>query len=130
MKQIDPDELTLAQVWKLHLEQWKWIVEQIDAGSELRVTDLKDQWMKLHGLEDCVLHDCFFCHYTRHTDIDGSLWIDCSRCPGRQVNRKFRCENKTYHYFNHPHAFLRKSRELNAQRLAQKRQARAARAKK
>ena len=44
-------KLTLNQTWVLCLKMWKWIAEQVKAGNEDDIEDLKEQWLKKNGWE-------------------------------------------------------------------------------
>jgi len=110
-------KLTLAKTWQLCLRQWKWIVEQIEAGTELDVCDLKRQWMNKKGFKKHVIKDdCFFCEYVCQYEVHSCE----DNCPGTQINKRFNCCASTYHYQRKPKLFYKKLLELNEKRKAKK----------
>ena len=110
--------LTLDMAWDLCLEQWAWIKAQIEAGSNLSVNALKDQWCKGNGYEGvrCV---CFFCEYVvhQHSRIAPRR---CGNCPGKLVDPEFHCNNKEYHHCYKPLEFHAELVRLNKIRLGLK----------
>lgn len=104
--------LTLNQAWTLCLEQWAWIIEQLDAGSKESIADLKAKWIDKEGYK--VHSDCFFCQYDPCTA--GSM---CQECPGILVSPKLKhhwCTNKSYCWCDKPRKFYAKLLELNEKR--------------
>jgi hypothetical protein len=109
--------LTLNQTWTLCLKMWKWIAEhwvEIEDGVET----LKAQWLKDNGYEydDWPNSCCFFCEYAMQKSSDKDFWECCDFCPGRLVNKRFNCFNKTYCFHMYPLKFYKKLLELNRKR--------------
>lgn len=104
-------ELSLDRAWELCMEQWPWIIEEIEAdmGS---VSHLKAKWVKRNGFK-CVMANCFFCEYAHQRDKQFYTKGDCKDCPGKKVDKNFDCENSEYHYTNDPIAFWHKIQEMN-----------------
>lgn len=95
---------TLNQTWILCLRMWRWIVKQIEKGSEFSIVALKSRWLRRNGFEDNnVAGDCFFC------DTASS----CSSCPGRLVDPDFDCDAAAYDYLTNPTGFLKELLRLN-----------------
>ncbi len=107
-------KLTLDETWELCLKMWKWINESTKAGSRHNVRQLKEMWTTGNGFV-FMEEDCFFCEY----DIRRESQI-CRLCPGKKVDKTFKCENPIYHYENNPIKFYEKLVELNKIRLAKK----------
>ena len=110
-------KLTLNQAWKLCLRQWKWIIAELDRrekkgqvlDEDFDIDDLKSLWMEKKS--SGILCNCFFCQYSKNNNDES-----CSDCPGKLVNRRFDCFNKTYHYMDKPRKFYAKLLELDAKR--------------
>ena len=92
--------LTLNRVWIMCLAQWKWIIEQLDAGSEKGIYDLKKEWFRLYGKGTEPCSYCYFCEYdVRHSNGN------CSCCPIKLVNPNLVCQSKGFHFEINPHKF-------------------------
>jgi len=110
-------KLTLNQAWSKCLKQWKYIVENLDSGEPVYV--LKEKYIEEHESE-YINANCYFCEYNvQHRRIDEFV-CKCKYCPGKLVNRRFSCDNVTYHYHDKPRAFYKKLLALNAKRKAKK----------
>ena len=107
--------LTLDETWKLCLSMWRWIAKMIREGSELFVSELKDQWLRDHGYEHEVWLTCFFCGYIHHPKRTCD-----TNCPARMIDRNFNCHNPDYDYQSKPIAFYNKIVSLNRKRLAKR----------
>ena len=109
-------KLTLNQTWTLCLRQWKWIIEQLDKGSdetnENSVVLLKLKWAKQNGYENKISAACFFCEYVSRRGLDCAT----KECPGQLVSQQFQCENSSYAYYSKPRKFYKKLLELNEKR--------------
>jgi len=118
---------TLDEVWRLNLEQWKWISEQYQRyerqgktahPATVVVRLLKAQWVKDYGAE--IAEDsCFFCAY----DLQEGLAVDsaaCEYCPGRLVDADFHCCRPEYAWDEKPVAFYQKLVELDTKRKGAK----------
>ena len=103
-------KLSLDETWEKCLLMWRWIVRQ---RCPRNVNTLKEKWLDKNGFDYNIESDCFFCEY-------GNRYSSCFSCPGKKVERVFRCCNENYHYFRKPAAFLKKITELNKIRLAKK----------
>lgn len=103
-------KLTLERTWTECLRLWKWVKEQIEAGSKKTVWELKEEWMKRNNYSDIAQCNCFFCHYDARNEMN------CDFCPGRLVDKTFDCENKSYAWHDKPIAFYKKLLELNRKR--------------
>jgi len=109
------NKLTLAQTWKLCLQMWKWIVKEIEKGTDLSVESLKQEWIDEHGYK-AIENDCFFCDYGgSNMGYEGDA-SGCTNCPGRAVSKRFSCCAKSYHYYHKPKKFYQKLLELDAER--------------
>lgn len=107
--------MTLDKTWKECLRMWKWIVKQIDKGTDESIGTLKVQWLDEHGYgNNNIQAGCFFCHYITEKSED------CSICPGYLVDKKFSCQNKTYDYEYKPKKFYKKLLELDTKRRRKK----------
>jgi len=117
---------TLDEVWRLCLEQWKWVSEQYQryerqgktAHPAVVVARLKAQWVKDHGVE--IGEDsCFFCAYDLQEGpaVDGCA---CEYCPGRLVDAHFQCCRPEYAWDEKPVAFYAKLVELDTKRKGAK----------
>lgn len=113
-------KLTLDRAWKLCLEQWKWIIEQLDKGSKEDIEVLKVRWLKLKGLATSPCAECFFCEYAKQNNGRLSWAARCVDCPAVLVSPVFSCQKKSYHYKYHPRAFYKKLLTLNKKRLEAK----------
>lgn len=111
-------KLTLNQAWTLCLKQWKWIIEQLDAGSK-DVGNLKLRWMKKSRYIN-VNSACFFCHYHVQEHKKKRSNKECGYCPGRLVSRRFDCMHSSYDYKDKPRAFYRKLLALDKKRRVKK----------
>ena len=101
-------KLTLDQAWELCLEMWPDVVREWKNG-EKSVKTIKDEWLDRHGWVG-VDHNCFFCERCRDQTHNGK---DCTRCPGKQIDKDFRCVFTDYDYDDHPDLFLAEIRRLN-----------------
>ena len=99
----------LDQTWELTLKMWKWIDEQVDAGSEATVTILKKKWMSDNNFEN-IRFNCFFCEYDSNSH--------CRKCPGKVVDNTFDCSEFEYGYARRPREFYAKLLELDKIRKA------------
>ncbi len=107
-------KLTLNQVWTLCLRQWKWIIKQLDEGTEKNVDELKIEWLEQHKYKSNDLeYNCFFCEYATFVLSQSN---DCEDCPGQSVSKKFNCLRASYAYCDKPHKFYKKLLELNKKR--------------
>lgn len=109
-------KLTLNQTWKYCLEMWEWVAEQIKQGTDLDVDALKEKWLRKYTHIRSLYNDCFFCEYLKRHCTEG----DCSTCPGKLVNKRFYCNNQTYHYDRKPLKFYQKLVKMNEKRLKDK----------
>ena len=98
-------ELSLNEIWKLSLSQWKWVTEQIQAGSQKNSSVLKMRWMEDHNYNS-IFASCFFCDYKS----------GYHKCPGKLVDENFLCFNPSYHYEQKPFAFYNEMKRLNKKR--------------
>lgn len=120
MKENKHNKKELDKVWKNCLKMWKWIVQQIDKGSELGVERLKMQWLETHGYKDkYIIAACFFCDYSK-TNIPIDESDICLNCPGKLVDRRFCCGAVTYDYYKKPKKFYQKLLQLDAKRRMNK----------
>ncbi len=93
---IGKKEYSLNDIWRLCRKMWADIKDESD------IIRAKEKWLKKHGFEDDVLvSDCFFCEWGKTYDFNNC----CDACPGRMVNFRFVCTNKTYHYSKRPQKF-------------------------
>ena len=99
-------KLTLDRAWELCLEQWAWITEQVEAGSEKDIFIFKREWCAEHGFKN-VRGNCFFCEYDKQNSDD------CSSCPGRLIDPDFHCGSPKYDFHYKPLAFNKKIIKLN-----------------
>jgi len=114
-------KLTLDKAWELTLAQWKWIVEARKKRPAMMVSTLKRLWATYHFLLKAPGgYFCFFCGYDRQK-CDPTKDKRCDWCPGRLVDKRFHCENTSYHWEKKPNAFYRKLIQLNTKRLNAKR---------
>ncbi len=103
-------KLTLNQAWTLCLKQWKWIIEQLDAGNKDSADFLKGKWIRQNGYKSTIMGNCFFCEYARQHD-------GCElSCPARLVNKGFFCRTLSYEYDDKPREFYKRIFELNKKR--------------
>jgi hypothetical protein len=117
-------KLTLDLTWRECLRMWKGTAEEIRKGSTLDVDQLKREWLIGNGYKNNYpVYDCFFCDFAGLLyDVDFLGGKPClSNCPARKIDRKFLCNNESYHYFYKPLKFYAKLVELNKKRLAKKR---------
>ena len=110
-------KLTLNQTWTLCLKQWKWIIEQLDAGSEKAITVLKQEWLKRNGYKTKeIWATCFFCEY-----VASRRNFSCQEnCRARLIAKRFHCERAAYNYSFEPRKFYKVIFGLNEKRKAQK----------
>lgn len=109
--------MTLDETWAECLSMWKWIVEQIENGTNLYRIALKIAWLKKHEYDYKKLeHKCFFCQYNK--DVKKPTVVRCSNCPAVLVDNEFYCMNSEYHHWEHPRKFYDKLLELDKQRKA------------
>lgn len=111
-------KLSLDRAWKLCLEQWKWIIGELDKGSN--IDELKDEWLQRRSYKYRPACGCFFCQYD-YQEEGYSLF--CDSCPGRLANNKLRkswCEARGSNWYCNPRAFYRKIVALNKKRLEAK----------
>ncbi len=107
---------TLSETWRLCLEMWKWIDEEIEAKglNYWKHIDLKQRWLKKHRIRGNIRFNCFFCHYAfEHAQEKDP----CLACPGKLVNKSFHCGNRRYDWCTNPYAFYKKLVSLNKTRL-------------
>ena len=106
--------LTLDEMWNRCLAMWRWIVAQIEAGSDLQVTTLKTEWLKANDPDAMLSSECYFCQWVcEHPSL-----MTCSGCPGTLVDPQFDCTDPDYHWREHPQRFLVTLEELNIKRKA------------
>ncbi len=110
-------KLSLDRAWKLCLEQWEWIIGELDKGSEKDISALKTQWLNQRRYKDRPYGDCFFCEHHRQNPETTHTGF-CKNCPAFIVSKGFYCMNKSYSYHDNPRAFYRKIKALNKKRLA------------
>jgi hypothetical protein len=91
---------------------WKWIVEQLEAGSTRSVDGLKRDWVYANKAD--WLSDHGYCHFCAYA-TDG-----CSDCPGKLVEIGFHCIGTTYAHDVFPRLFYAELKRLNKIRLAKK----------
>lgn len=122
-------KLTLKETWTVCLAMWKWISEEyVKPDTYDDAYDLKRQWLKDNGYDGWDLaHYCFFCEYGEEQgeilinakDRCGRVQRTCPTCPGRQVSKRFQCENyDSYHWRKSPVKFYKKLVELHKRFLA------------
>ena len=116
--------LTLDQTWEQCLAMWKWMVEQLDAGSEKSTKLLKQDYMAISGLSMDNGDNCFFCDYHEAAGFEILDGFDsdepiCQKCPGCLIDPSFDCMCEDYHH-SHPRLFYAKLKELNKIRLDKK----------
>ncbi len=100
-------KLTLKKTWTECLRMWKWIAEQVEAGSKKTGKKLKDEWMEKNNYSGIVMCNCFFCEYTaRHKH-------GCESCPGHLVDKTFNCNNNSYNFYWKPIAFYKELTKLH-----------------
>ncbi len=105
-------KLSLDETWNLTLEMWKWIVEQLFLFDQSTYF-LKREWLTDNNYNPVELRGvCFFCEYDT-TRV-------CKNCPGRLVDKTFRCQHPDYHFSRKPEAFYKKLIQLNRKRLKNK----------
>lgn len=121
-------KLNLDETWRLCLQMWRWIDEQIEKHDMhcWENHNLKSLWLKKQRIKRHVLMNCFFCDYAEKRNgllvKDNNSNYNCPECPARLVNRKFNCEKwKSYCWCDNPRAFYVKLVALNKIRLAKKR---------
>ena len=112
------NKLTLDKAWELCLAQWKWVAEQIRAGTNLDVQELKKRWCKKHAFANAIAEDCFFCEYKYQREILSGN--PCRLCPAKRVGKAFNCHDDYYHYYVYPLRFYAEVRRRNKIRLARK----------
>jgi len=121
--------LSLEQAWSVSLRMWKWIAEQRKKERMDSVTALKDEWFETQQKKyeaDDFLASCPFCEYSAHpfceysaqTNVDANMDDDdfCGGCPGKLVDKRFKCRNRTYNYYREPVKFYKKLLQLDAKR--------------
>lgn len=106
--------MTLNQIWKNCLRMWKWIAKVWKPGMD--VESLKNQWLWKRFPELNVNSNCFFCDYQVSKN---GFTLHCFSCPGILVNKRFNCQNKSYHYRHYPRKFYKKLLQLDAKRKNQ-----------
>jgi len=125
-------KLTLSKTWKECLRMWKWIDKEVQKefqGTGVgipTVDDLKEKWIRCYApnYREKLKHDCFFCEFAVQNDglMDKKTPLrkirTCSQCPGRLINRQFRCEFVSYSWYQNPRKFYKKLVQLNAKRKA------------
>ena len=100
----------------------RWIAKQKRAGTTLDTGDLKSKWMEDNWSGEYITNNCFFCGYAILHETERR--IGCEVCPGRLVDKDFRCEDKNYHYAIHPIPFYNKLVSLDKKRQKKKAKAR------
>lgn len=109
--------MRVATVWKLCLEMWDWIEEQIRNGTELTIQQLKYAWTSKHGYK--LSHDCFFCDY------DENYTKTCSACPARTIVPGFHCRRfGMCDWKENPRGFHAMLHDMNNKRLKMNREKR------
>lgn len=103
-----------ATVWKLCIEMWDWIAEQIRAGSKRKIWELKDQWCGENGYT--LENSCFFCDYQERHPKQGD-GISCHGCPGYMIAPRFDCFDGAYSFVSEPLKFHAKLHRMNKERL-------------
>ncbi len=97
----------LDRSWKNCLRMWKWISENWKEGDN--IVAMKRRWLVKNKFDaNSINAYCFFCDYR----FDESF--GCELCPGKLVNLRFYCQNKTYDYYSKPKKFYAKLLHLNA----------------
>lgn len=110
--------MTLDETWNRCLVMWKYVAEESKKENPTHPGTLKEEWLKKRQYKKMPKFNCFFCEYTIK-----DIWapVNCSKCPGRLVNRKFQCEtHKTYHWMDNPVGFYNELVSLNRKQLKAK----------
>lgn len=112
--------LTLRKTWQLCMRMWEWIDAELRKNSNLNVSKLKRLWLEKHRytVRNQPEFSCFFCEFAKQNN---GLLIKrkiicrhlCPQCPGKLINRWFRCELISYDWRLHPHKFYQKLLKLN-----------------
>lgn len=110
-------KLSLEQTWQKCVNvMWKEMIE-VHWKRGMMGYDLKLRYFKKHPKRDVPADECYFCDYA-NSQATSSGYFVCSHCPGRLINKKFDCCNKSYHYNYKPKAFYRKLLQLNKKRIS------------
>lgn len=103
--------LTLNRTWELCLTMWKWIVEQLNAGSRLPIWRLKRAWLAEFGKGKVPEGFCYFCEYNiRHNGGD------CTICPIKLISRNLGCGYKGFSWNFEPRKFYARLLRLDKRR--------------
>lgn len=105
--------LKLREAWKLCLEQWKWVIEQLDIDSTRNSDGLKNAWFRKFGKGAKPIACCYFCEYDNQFKGGG-----CGHCPGKLVSDRFRCDYKGFEYDYNPRKFYARLLRLDKKRRA------------
>ncbi len=107
----------LDRCWKNCLRMWKWVSETYGNGENINT--LKREWLRSHRFKKSILAYCFFCQWAGdHGENRFVAEKGCTECPGRLVDRRFKCGNVRYDYSSNPKAFYHKLLALDAKRRA------------
>jgi hypothetical protein len=104
------EHLTLNRAWELCLEEWVDVVVEWLKDKTQVIPDLKAKWMRKFDGE--VWNNCFFCEYSTQQP-HGHYESICQGCPGKLVDKTFRCFDENYDFETNPDLFLAEIRRLD-----------------
>lgn len=107
--------LTLSQAWTETIKQWRWIVQQLDEGTDVRV--LKRQWLEDNGYKQ-VKCNCFLCGYASQNNTSIFFCGDCPAILADNSVNEFWCQSSKYNFAYEPRAFLAKLEETYAKYIS------------
>ena len=117
-------KFSLNKTWEKCEKMWKdvLIILEItrDHGRGISVEAAKEIWMTLHGYENKVWNDCFFCDYTEESTkghiVDPGVPGGCPTCPGTLVDSDFACQLSGCDWRDSPSLFSKEISRLNRKR--------------